>query len=98
MVVADPFLAGAVEIVVQRQPGLDDRPHVSLADLGPHGHLGNRKRPADAVKGVGTAFLVLGLLEKREQVVPAPARVAKLAPIVEVLGLATDVDQAVDGG
>src|SRR6185295_3162929 len=51
------------------------------------------ERPAYAVPRVGAAALVLGLLEVRQQVFEAPAG---HAPAVEVLGLAADVDEAVD--
>ena len=44
------------------------------------------------------ARLILGALEVGEDVVVAPPRIAELAPMVEVLLLAADVDQAVDRG
>ncbi len=48
------------------------------------------------MKFVGAAFLILGLAEIRQHVVIRPAGVAELAPEIEILALAADVDQAVD--
>ena len=56
----------------------------------------HRERPADAVQVVLAALLVLGAAEIRQHVVEAPARIAELAPVVEVLGLSADVEQPVD--
>jgi hypothetical protein len=42
--------------------------------------------------------LVFGAPEIRQHIVERPAGVAKLAPLVEVLRLAADIDQAVDRG
>ena len=56
----------------------------------------NRQRAADAVKIVGAALLVLGLLEIRQHVVKAPAAIAVLAPAIVILVLAAHVKQAVD--
>src|SRR5712692_8983231 len=39
---------------------------------------------------------VLSLLEVWQHVVSAPAAIAELPPMVEILGLAADVDEAVD--
>jgi hypothetical protein len=54
------------------------------------------ERPAHAVQMIGTALVVLRLAEIRENVVITPPDIAELSPEVEVLGLAADVDQAVD--
>src|SRR5258708_8732949 len=43
-----------------------------------------------------SARLVLGFLEIRQDVIKTPARVAKLAPAIVILVLATDIKQAVD--
>ena len=56
------------------------------------------EEPAPAVQLAVFALPALGLLEKRQYVVPAPAAVAKLRPMVEIFGLAADIDQAVDRG
>src|SRR5712691_6721475 len=72
--------------------GVDDR----LAHHRPLAHRGGREVPAFAMNISGFALPVLSLLEVRQYVVPAPAAIAELAPMVEILGLATDVDEAVD--
>ena len=48
------------------------------------------------VKFVLPALPALGFFEKRQHVIPRPAAIAELAPMVEILGLATDIDHAVD--
>src|SRR5438874_72153 len=64
----------------------------------PGAQIGDVERAALAVIIVGAALLVLGAAEIRQHVVIAPAEAAELAPIVEILFLAADVDQAVDRG
>ena len=96
LVRAGAFLGRSVEVVVARQAGLDGGLDIGVADLAVVGQVGDAERPADAVQRVGAALLVLGLLEVGQHVVPCPADVAELAPIVVVAGLAADVDQAVD--
>src|SRR5712691_2624235 len=72
--------------------GIDDR----LAHRRPLAHRRSREVPAFAMNISGFSLPVLSLLEVRQYVVPAPAAIAELAPMVEILGLATDVDEAVD--
>ena len=60
------------------------------------GAVGDPERPAHTVVVIGAAALILGLLEVGQKVVEAPAGVAQLAPVIEILLLAADVDQAVD--
>ena len=55
-----------------------------------------QERPAGAVELVLAALPVLGPLEIGQYVVPRPAAVAELAPMIEILGLAAHVDHAVD--
>ena len=45
---------------------------------------------------VRAALLVLGAAKIRQHVVEAPARIAELAPMVEVLGLPADIQKPVD--
>src|SRR5665213_547598 len=52
--------------------------------------------PAGAVQIVRAALLVLGAAEIREHVVERPAGIAELAPMVEILALAADIDEPVD--
>jgi hypothetical protein len=54
------------------------------------------ERPARAVQFIAAAFLVLRALEIGQHVGERPAFVAELAPMVEILGLATDIDEPVD--
>ena len=55
-----------------------------------------QERPAGAVELVVPALPVLGPLEIGQHVVPRPAAIAELPPMVEILGLAADIDHAVD--
>ena len=54
-------------------------------------HIAHRERPADAVQLVLAALLVLGAAEIRQHVGEAPAGIAELAPVIEVLRLPADV-------
>ena len=54
--------------------------------------VGDAERAAGAMEIVGAALLVLGLLEIGQHVVIAPADIAELAPMVEILLLAADID------
>src|SRR5262249_45134063 len=58
--------------------------------------VGDAERAAGAMEVVGAALLILGLAEIRQHVLPAPADIAELAPSVEILLLAADIDEAVD--
>src|SRR5260370_7338412 len=58
--------------------------------------VGDRERPAHPMQRVLAALLVLGAAEIRENILEAPAGIAELAPMVEVLCLAADVEQPVD--
>jgi hypothetical protein len=73
-------------------PGLDDL----VAQQRLVGGARGQHRPALAVEFVGLAFPVLGLLEIGQHVVPRPATIAELGPVVEILGLAADIDHPVD--
>ena len=75
-------------------PGLDHR----LAQQRLVGGVGGQQRPAMAVKLVLPALPALGLFEigQDDSVAPTTSPVAELAPMVEILGLAADIDHAVD--
>ena len=60
--------------------------------------IGDVERSAGAVEFVRSALLVLGAAEIGQHVVIRPADIAELAPIVEILLLAADIDQPVDRG
>ncbi len=95
--IAGAFLARSVEIVVARKAGLlrslDERfaQRVRLA------HIGDRERSARSMQLIRAAFLVLGAPEIGQHILEAPAGIAELPPMVEILSLATDIEQAVDG-
>src|SRR5579883_3184249 len=45
---------------------------------------------------IGAALLILGSLEIGQHVLEAPAEIAELAPVIEILLLPADIDEAVD--
>src|SRR5216683_507208 len=92
----DAFLLGAVKIGVGREPGLLCAADKGIVQLVLGAQIGNVERAALAVIIVGAAFLVLGAAEIREHIVIRPADIAELAPMVEILALAADIDEAVD--
>ena len=94
--VAGTLLARAVEVAVARNAQLVAGLDISLAQRVRLLGVGHGKRAAGAVQGVRAALLILGLDEIGQDVVPVPAGIAELAPVPKVLGLAADVDQAVD--
>ncbi len=71
---------------------LDDR----LASRRPLAHRRGRQKTGVAVVLAVLALPALGLLEIGQDVVPAPAAIAELRPMVEILGLSADIDQPVD--
>ncbi len=60
-------------------------------------HIGDGERAAGSVQRIGAAFLVLGLAKVRQHILEGPAGIAELPPVVEILVLAADIEQAVDG-
>src|SRR5262245_7088731 len=58
--------------------------------------VGHRERPADAMQVVGAALLVLSAPEIGQHIGEAPAGIAELAPMIEILGLTADIEQPVD--
>src|SRR5213078_1244126 len=96
LVIPGALLPGAVEIVVARIARFDRGLDKGLGERMLVAHVGHAERPAGAVEVIGAAFFVLGLAEVRQHVIVAPAGIAELAPVVEVLGLTADVDQSVD--
>src|SRR5205814_7222609 len=97
LVVADAVLGGAIEIVVAGEAELGRALDEGFADRVVL-DIGNAERAATAVKLVGAADLMLGALEIGQHVFERPPGTAELAPVVEILGLAADVDHAVDRG
>ena len=95
----DAFLLGAVEIGVELDSPASCAPAMKAScSSWSVAQVGDAERAAGAVILVGAALLVLGLAEIRQHVVIGPAGIAELAPQVEILLLAADVDQAVDRG
>src|ERR1700722_8461658 len=56
----------------------------------------DRQWAADTMQIVGAALLILGALEVGQYVLKRPAGVTELPPVIVVLMLAADVEQAVD--
>ena len=90
------LLGRAVEVTVTRIAALLCRFDIGSGDRMAIAQVGDAERPARAAPVVGVALVVLRLTEVGQHVVVAPAGVALLPPLVEVSGLAADVDQAID--
>src|SRR5690349_17100142 len=73
---------------------VDDR----LTGRRPLAHRRGRQRAGRAMQFAVLALPALGLLEIGQYIVPAPAAIAELRPVVEIFGLAADIDQPVDRG
>src|SRR5215510_8291804 len=97
LIVAGALLGRTVEVVVARKARLLHRCQESLAQRMRLAHIGDRERSADAMPGIFAALLVLGAAEVGKHVGEAPAGVAELAPMIEILVLAADIEEAVDG-
>src|ERR1700730_5163462 len=97
LVVAYPVLAGAVEIVIAGKAELGRRGDKTLTDRVLR-DIRHAERPVCAVEPIGAARLVLRASEIGQHIVERPAGVAELAPMVEIFGLAADIDHAVDRG
>jgi hypothetical protein len=69
----------------------------TFADLAFNAHIADAERPASAMMVVGAPFLILGAHEVGEHIAKAPSSAAKLSPVIEVGGVPTDVQQAIDG-
>ena len=59
-------------------------------------HIGNRERAARAVQFIRAALLVLGAPEVGQHILEAPAGIAELPPVVVILGLTANIEQAID--
>ena len=96
---ADAVLGGAVEVGVEGQPGLAAGLQIAAGErVDGRRAIGHVERPAGAAPAIGARLVVLDRLEDRQQIVIAPARVAGVAPLVEVGGVAAHPDHGVDGG
>src|ERR1700758_454079 len=59
-------------------------------------HFRGKERTATAANLGLAALPVLGLFEEGQDLVPAPAAIAELRPVVEILGLAAHINETVD--
>ena len=94
---ADAFLGLAVLVGIEGQADLFRRRDHLLQER----HLvarrvGDAQQSVAAAEPVGAALVALHALEDRQHVLVAPAAIAELGPVVVVLGLAADIDHAVD--
>ena len=96
LAIADPAMRQRIHVVAVFEPdlpaGLDRRP-AQRRDVG---HPRGEQRAALAAPFIGLALPILGLLEIGQDVVPRPAAIAELRPMVEILGLAAHIDEPVD--
>ena len=95
--IARAFLARPVEIVVARKAGLLGRRDERFAQRMRLAHIGDGERSAGAVQRIGAALLILGAPEIRQHILEAPAGIAELPPVIEILRLTADIEQAIDG-
>src|SRR5262245_29260065 len=86
-----------VEVVAVFEADLLARFEHSRTDRRPVG-LRRENRPVLAAGLAAFAFPAFGLLEVGQTIVPRPAAIAELRPMVVILGLAPDVDHSVDRG
>ena len=95
MCIRDSVVA-AVEIVDLGNAGLGRRLAEGVENLPGQPHILDPPLAALAVMRVGAADVVLRALEIGQHVVPSPAGIAELAPIVVIARLPPHVDHAVD--
>jgi hypothetical protein len=72
------------------------RPDDRMAGIRLLGHRRGSEMPLRAVNVGLVAGPPLGALEERQDVIPTPAAITELSPVVVVFRLAADVDQPVD--
>src|ERR1051325_10187677 len=94
LVITGALLRGAVKVAIARNPERRRRGDKGIAQLVAL-EISDFERAACTVPLIGAASLVLRPLEVRQEIRKPPAG---NAPAVIVLGLAADVDEAVDGG
>ena len=92
------LVVAAVEIVGLRDSGLRGGIAKGVQNLPTQPLLLDPPFAAGSVHMIGGhGPLIFGLQEVGEDVVPTPARIAELAPVIIVPGLAPHIDHAVDG-
>src|SRR5207244_8193506 len=87
--VVDVFAVFGPDLLARLERGRADRRPVRLR---------GEQRPVLAARRAAFPLPALGLAEERQAIVPRPAAIAELRPVVVILGLAADVDQPVDRG
>ena len=96
LIIARPFLHTAIEIRRARHARLDASIDEGVDDLVSLGRIGDMQRPIAAVIVIPAARLIFAALEIGQNVVIAPAAVAALRPMIEILRLPADIDHTVD--
>src|SRR5471032_1642847 len=96
LVVADPLLVTAIEIVDGTHTHLirygDERVNELMTLL----DRGGPERSVDAARRRRTQFIVFEPPEVRQALLPAPAPVSQCTPVIVVIFLAAHIDQTVD--
>ena len=98
LVAADAVLLAGVEVLDLAEPGRRGGVDEGVRERVHGVRVRDGQRPAGAVELRRAALVVLGALEVGQHVVPAPARVAEVAPLVVVAAVAADVDHRVQRG
>jgi hypothetical protein len=93
---SDTVLLGAVKVGVEFMARLLRPGNKGVMQFVAGPQIGDAQWTANAVMLVGAAFLVLGAAEIGQYVLIRPAGIAELAPQIEILLLATDVDEPID--
>ena len=92
------LLLGAVEVVVRLHPGTDSAVHPQLGQLVGVATVLDVQRAVLPVVTTTEPSVALGLAEVGQAVAIAPAPGPEAFPLVEVVGVAAHVDEAVDRG
>ena len=97
--VADAFLITIIVVGVAAVAGRDRGLDPQIDDLASYSRRRNHERAISAAGVAGPelwALPALGAPEVRQDIVPGPALVSKLAPVVVVLCLAANIEKAID--
>ena len=93
----DAFLVGAVVVAVGLQADALGGGEEAVVQPAAVAEVGDLDGPVAAAQVAVAGFVALHRLEDRQHVLPAPAAVAELGPVVVVLALAAHPHHAVDG-
>src|SRR5260370_896381 len=86
-----PLLLAVVEIAIGRQPSLYCGSDKGVSQFPADRLIRDTQGPANAMRRVGAALLVLGFLEVGQHAVPVPADAAALAPQIVVGRIAAHI-------